>query len=212
MPGFAEAVLIVAAYALGCFPAGYYLVRLRTGEDVRALGSGAAGARNTGRVLGPAGFTATFVLDFAKGAAACGAARWLGAGPGAAAAVLLAVVMGHVWPVHLGFRGGKGIATSLGGLAVYEPVLFLALLAAFVVVFPFVRRFTLSGLVAYALAPLGGLAFDVPKDRIAATSALAAVVIFAHRGNLLGDADRGVPACREDSAGSERSGKDDHGA
>jgi glycerol-3-phosphate acyltransferase PlsY len=177
-------MIVPAAYALGCATAAYYLVRLRTGVDVRTLGSGTAGARNAGRALGRGAFATAFVLDFAKGALAAGAAAWLAAGALVAAGATLAVVAGHVWPAQLGFRGGKGIATSLGAFAVYEPLVFVSLLGAFVVVYAVVRRFTVAGMAAYAAAPLGGLAFGVSADKAAATWGVAAIVIFAHRGDL----------------------------
>jgi len=184
MPGFAETMLPPAAYALGCVTAAYYLVRARTGLDVRTLGSGTAGSRNAGRALGRGAFAAAFALDFAKGALAAGAAAWLAAGAVVSACVTLAVVAGHVWPAQLGFRGGKGIATSLGAFAVYEPLVFVSLLGSFLVVYAVVRRFTVAGMAAYALAPLGGLAFGVATERVAAAWGVAAIVIFAHRRDL----------------------------
>jgi glycerol-3-phosphate acyltransferase PlsY len=196
MPGLAESMLVPAAYALGCATAAYYLVRLRAGVDVRTLGSGTAGSRNAGRVLGRGAFATAFVLDFAKGALAAGAAAWFAAGVVVSAGATLAVVAGHVWPAQLGFRGGKGIATSLGAFAVYEPLVFVSLLGSFLVVYAFVRRFTVAGMAAYALAPLGGLALGAAPAKAAAAWGVAAIVIFAHRDALR----RGVDA---DSARSD---------
>lgn len=108
--------LCLACYLLGGFCAGYYWVRLRDGRDVRDTGSGNAGARNVGRLLGRGGFLATLFLDAAKGALAIALAAWTGAGAWGTALALLAVVAGHVAPIQLRWRGGKGLATALGGL------------------------------------------------------------------------------------------------
>ena len=112
---------IALAYGLGCLCAGYYIVRWRTGTDVRRIGSSSAGARNAGRVLGRWGFALVLTLDALKGVAAVWAACAIGLG-GAA----VAVVAGHVLPVQLGFRGGKGIAPSIGALLVYDAWVVLA--------------------------------------------------------------------------------------
>src|SRR5262249_22050721 len=108
--------IALGAYALGCFTTGYYLVKLRTGQDVRELGSGTVGAKNVGRVLGWPGFVLTVLGDFAKGAFAVWAVKYFTTDDHMLMLAILAVVAGHVWPVQLLFRGGKGVATSLGGL------------------------------------------------------------------------------------------------
>lgn len=110
------ALVVVASYLLGGLCAGYYLVRLTRGRDVRAAGSGSAGARNVGRVMGAWGFAMTLTLDSLKGFAAVVGAAWLGLSAWGVALALLAVVAGHIWPLQLAGRGGKGIATALGGL------------------------------------------------------------------------------------------------
>lgn len=108
-------LLLVAAsaYALGCVVGAYYLVRHRRGVDVRASGSGTAGARNVYRSGDLVGATLTLVWDLAKGAMVVVVAAQL-APPWSAAAAILGVVAGHVWPVQLGLRGGKGVATATG--------------------------------------------------------------------------------------------------
>ena len=123
--------LLLIAYALGCLTPGYYLVRWRTGQDLRTLGSGGVGATNVGRLLGKSGFLITGVGDAAKAALAVGLARWLSPADWVWMLALLAVVIGHMWPVQLGFRGGKGIACAIGGVLIFDPLLFLALLGLF---------------------------------------------------------------------------------
>ncbi len=109
----------LGSYLLGGLCAGYYLVRLAARRDIRAAGSGSAGARNVGRLLGAPGFLGTLLLDAAKGAVAVLAAAHFVAGAWPPALALLAVVAGHIWPLQLGLRGGKGVATAIGGTAAY---------------------------------------------------------------------------------------------
>src|SRR5262245_47825821 len=136
----------LSAYFLGCFATGYYVVRSRTGADLRELGSGSIGARNAGRVLGFYGFLITFLGDFLKGALAILATRHFAHDPRSVDVAFLAVVAGHVWPLQLRFRGGKGVATSLGALAVYDFRLAIAFAIAFGFVFIFMRKVVLPGL------------------------------------------------------------------
>jgi glycerol-3-phosphate acyltransferase PlsY len=175
----------LGAYVIGCFATGYYLVRARTGRDIREIESGSIGARNVGRVLGKSGFLITLGGDFAKGALAVLAARHFSSNDLFAAIALLFVAVGHIWPAPLGFRGGKGVATSLGALVVFDFQLALAYGAAFVIGFAFVRRTTLPGLAAYLVLPF--VSYWLRHNHFEATTfaTLAALVIFAHRQNLL---------------------------
>jgi len=177
-------IAAISAYALGCVCAGYYLVRLVAAEDIRKSGSGAAGATNVGRRLGAGGFAVTLAFDCAKGAAAAWTARQAGVDPLAAGLAVIAVVGGHVWPVQLGFRGGKGIAPSLGAFLVYDPRIVIAIAAVFTLGYPLLRRFMICGLIAYAAAPLILLPLGMPGDVVATVAAVVAIVLVAHRGDL----------------------------
>src|SRR4051812_39893298 len=95
--------IALCAYLLGCFTAGYYLVRMRTGLDIREVGSGSVGARNVSRVLGAGGFLLTLLCDFGKGALAVWAARHYVPDERLAALAMVAVVIGHIWPLPLRF-------------------------------------------------------------------------------------------------------------
>jgi glycerol-3-phosphate acyltransferase PlsY len=178
-------LLVAAAYALGCVTTGYYLVRFRTGQDVRTLGSGATGARNVGRVLGPSAFAATLAGDAAKGAVAVGAAALYGLGEMGLMFVTVAVFAGHVWPVQLGFRGGKGLATVIGAVVVVDYWIVIVALLVAAIAFALSKRFTLSGLVAVALAPVLALATGrSPADIAIGLSALVVLIFFTHRQNI----------------------------
>ncbi|CAA9552273.1 MAG: Acyl-phosphate:glycerol-3-phosphate O-acyltransferase PlsY [uncultured Thermomicrobiales bacterium] len=178
------ALLVVIGYGLGCLSAGYYLVRLRTGGDVRAGGSGGLGATNVGRVLGRRGFVLVFLMDLAKGALATALAVWAGVGEVGIALTALAVTAGHVWPAQLGFRGGRGVATAWGAALVVMPWVALSALGVAIVVWVGLRRVTRSGLVGIAACPVLSAAFGRTMVETLGIAALAAVVLVAHRDHL----------------------------
>ncbi len=186
-----EALVILVSYAVGSINAGYYLVRLVSRRDIRDLGSGNAGAKNAGRVLGAYGFAAVFAFDFAKGAAALALATGAGLDGWALALVTPAVVAGHIWPPQLRFRGGRGAATSLGAIAVYHPLAALAGIAAFLPAFAVLRAFTISGLVGYALVPPFLLVRDGVQPVSLSLAVTSLMVIVAHAGHLQEFARRG---------------------
>lgn len=172
----------LAAYAAGCASSGYYLVRLIAGEDIRTRGSGATGATNVGRRLGPLGFAVTFLLDCAKGAAVGWGTVHYGLDEMETSVAILAVVSGHIWPAHLSFRGGQGIATSLGAFAVYDARIVLVIASLFAFWFILSRAFIPSGLLAYLLAPLPLIAIGLPTVRLLTVAAVAVLVVIAHGG------------------------------
>src|SRR5947208_14693195 len=99
VPYAKETLVVLLGYGLGCLTSGYYLVRWRTGEDVRFIGSGSVGARNVGRVLGPPGFCLTVVCDFSKGLLAVWLAEDFQLKPTGVMLTVLAAAAGHVSPV-----------------------------------------------------------------------------------------------------------------
>lgn len=175
----------LGAYLLGCFTAGYYLVRLRTGEDIRESGSGSVGARNVARVLGKSGFFLTVLFDFGKGALAVWGAGHFTRDPHTIALAMLAVVAGHVWPVQLGFRGGKGMATSLGAVLVFNPHLAFAFAMTFLVLFFLTWRTVVPALVALAALPVVAVYLGYDPLTAVLLSVMAGAVLVAHRKNLV---------------------------
>jgi len=175
----------VACYLVGCVAGGYYLVRLRTGRDIRTIGSGTVGARNVSSVLGAPGFVATLLWDLTKGCVAVWTVRKFSGDERLVALALLAVVVGHIWPVQLRFHGGKGVGTSLGGLLVYDWSLVVAYGLVFLVPFAFMRKTVLPGLIAYACLPLASLFLKHDPMKVVAVSFLAAFVLIAHRRNFV---------------------------
>ena len=184
MLGWQVPAATLAAYAIGCVAWAYYIVRAIKGQDIRELGSGNAGGRNAGRVLGRGGFAAVAVLDALKGVAAVLLAGALGVAGWGMLPVLFAVVAGHIWPAQLHFRGGKGIATMVGALLSYDYLIPLILLGMVVLLFAVLRSITLAFVIALALLPLALLAAGWPWPAIASVVALAVIVIYAHRANV----------------------------
>ena len=182
----------LGAYFLGCCTTGYYWVRWRTGQDIRQLGSGSVGARNVSRVLGWPGFLITLAGDFSKGLLAVWAAHYLTTDDKLAGLAMLAVVAGHIWPVQLRLRGGKGMATSLGALCVVDFHLALAFGLLFAIGFGFLRKTVFSGLFAFACLPFVSLyltydpaGWTYNPGQVLIISLLTSMVLIAHRKNML---------------------------
>ena len=173
------------SYLLGCFTAGYYLVRWVADKDIREIGSGSVGARNVGRVLGKTGFLLTVLFDFGKGALAVWAARHFTNDVRLVVLAMVAVTAGHIWPVQLRFHGGKGMATSLGALMVFDVDLALTFVILFVGLCAVLRKTVLPGLFALACVPLAGMWFEHNPARTILLSFWAALVLIAHRKNLM---------------------------
>ncbi len=177
-------LILLISYGLGCFCTGYYLTRWRTGQDIRQLGSGNVGARNVGRVLGPVGFGLTLLGDTAKGAAAVWLALDWQLSLGGVILALLAAVAGHMWPVQIGFRGGKGIATGLGGMLVFDLWLVAIMLVLVGLVGLVIRHSTVSGLIVITTTPLIAWIRGYPLPVVVGLALLAPMILFAHRGNI----------------------------
>jgi acyl phosphate:glycerol-3-phosphate acyltransferase len=188
---------IVVAYLLGSIPFGYILVRTFRGEDVRLSGSGNIGATNVARKA-PALGIATLVLDAAKGfiAVLLGfilATRELLSGakqvnPIVVAAIAgVAVIAGHLFPVWLKFRGGKGVATSVGVFVALAPKALVIALVIFAVIVAAFRYVSLGSVVAVAVFPLiAWLLHDYHETPalLAAMCVIAILVVAKHQGNI----------------------------
>ena len=174
------------AYLLGSIPFGYLIVRWQKGIDVRETGSRSIGATNVMRILGLAGFLATFVLDFGKGVAAVELVRKVTSGnPRWIAAAAVAAILGHIAPVWLGFRGGKGVATGVGVFIALAPVPMAASLLIFAVLVAIWRYVSLSSMVATAAFPALVYFLDRPPAAIVIGAACSAALIIAkHHANI----------------------------
>jgi len=165
--GWAEAALAATGYLLGSIPFGFLVARAVRGVDVRAAGSGNTGATNVARLVGVGPGLLVLALDAGKGALAVVLAReFAPLSPRVQALAGLAAVAGHVAPVWLGFRGGKGVAV------------------VYLVVFVLTRISSLGSLLAGPVAVAAAALWPGTRLAVAVTASLYVVILFTHRGNI----------------------------
>ena len=180
-------VLIVAGaalggYLIGSIPFGLLLTRASGLGDIRQVGSGNIGATNVLRTGRKGLAAATLVLDAGKGAAAVLIAAAL-AGPEAALWAGAGAVLGHLFPVWLGFRGGKGVATGLGVLLAAAPVVGLIACVVWLAVAKLARTSSLAALSAFAVAPVAATVLGSP-GLVKLSLAIAVLVFARHHANI----------------------------
>jgi len=186
-------LILAIAYLIGSIPSGYLIVRAKEGGDVRETGSGGTGATNVSRRAGKGAGIFTLIMDVIKGVLAVFLARFLSDGLFPSADWTIAVagvvaVLGHIFPVWLRFRGGKGVATALGVFLVLSPAVVLIGLIVFAITFALTRYVSLASLVmlcSIAIASLFLMVLDPLElpDAVAAIL-IAGLVVFAHRANI----------------------------
>ena len=178
-----EIILLAGAYLLGSIPTGLLLARA-FGVDIRATGSGNIGATNVYRTLGRKVGVMTLVGDCLKGLLPVLIARQLGFADAWVAAAGLAALLGHVYTIFLGFKGGKGVATALGVFLGISPLAVLVALAVFVAVVFKWRYISLGSVTAAAVMPVAVALIDWEPLVVALTVAVALLVITKHRENI----------------------------
>ncbi len=179
-----ELALAVAAYLLGAVPFGLLIARLGGGVDLRRVGSGNIGATNVLRAVGKGAAALTLLLDLAKGALVVLVARAVGASTEGVALVAVAAVLGHVFPVFLGFRGGKGVATTLGAVLAAMPAVGVLLLGIWLGVAVLGRYSSLAALAAVVALPGLSWLLDGRLPLVVASGLLAVLVVARHHENI----------------------------
>ena len=175
---------ILVAYLIGSIPFALLFARWWGIVDLHRVGSGNIGAANVLRASGKTPGVLVAMLDIAKGAASVAAARSLHAGDGVIAVAGFAAIVGHIYPIWLRFRGGKGVATSCGVFSVLAPLPMAAAAVSFLVTVWLTRYVSLGSVVgSLALAPLA-MAFDSPLPVVWAATAASGLIVFRHRSNL----------------------------
>ena len=178
---------IPLAYLLGSIPFGYLLVRVFRHQDIRETGSGNIGATNVARSGARGLALATLVLDLAKAYVAVYFAQHLVPGDlDLAVAAAVAAILGHVYPIWLGFRGGKGVASALGVFLALSWPTALGILAVFLIVVALTRYVSLASIVGAASVPLFGFHFLQLRTPIAIGGFLfiPLLVILKHHANI----------------------------
>lgn len=185
-------IMLILSYLIGAFPSGYVIGKLFYKKDIREFGSGNTGATNSFRVLGkPAGFLVTF-LDIFKGFIVVFFPLWL---PVSAESPISSfftnglivgafAILGHVYPVYLGFKGGKAVATSAGVILGMNPVLLIILAAIFFIILKLTKYVSLSSIIASICCLIGAVLI---RDVILVIVSIGVVVllIIRHRSNIV---------------------------
>jgi len=180
-------ISIPIAYLLGSIPFGFLLVRIFRKQDIRTTGSGNIGATNVARSGAKGLGILTLLLDALKGYVAVVVALHLSPGNlHLAVAAAVAAILGHVFPIWLGFRGGKGVATALGVFFALTPASTLAVLAIFVIVFALTRYVSLASIVAAAAFPFIALHFIPTRTPIVVGGLIfiPLLIIVKHHQNI----------------------------
>ncbi|MFP5208597.1 MAG: glycerol-3-phosphate 1-O-acyltransferase PlsY [Acidobacteriota bacterium] len=187
-------LIVAAAYLLGSIPTGYLLVRLFRHQDIRAVGSGNIGATNVMRTGSKGLGAATFLLDMLKGCAAVGLGALMGsfllpAEPlrSMEAVAALCAVLGHMFPVWLRFRGGKGVATGFGVFLVAAPWAALAAITVFALVLLLSRYVSLASIIGAASFPAFAWFLvhgNKPAFYVAVQAAVALLIVVKHHQNI----------------------------
>jgi acyl phosphate:glycerol-3-phosphate acyltransferase len=178
-----ELIAVAVAYLVGSVPFAFLLAR-RRGIDLRRVGSGNVGASNVLRTSGVSSAVAAMCLDGAKGCMAVMVAQRLAVGDATPVAAGVASILGHIYPVWLGFRGGKGVATATGVFAVLAPPA-LAVASGVFVLAVWVTRYISVGSIAGAITlAVAAAATDVPAAVAVGAIVSASIIVHRHRANL----------------------------
>lgn len=176
---------ICLAYLVGSVPFALILTRRLNARDLRQVGSGNLGAANVVRASGVTAGVVVALLDVAKGATSVLLAERLGGSVFATAAAGFAAIVGHIYPVWLRFRGGKGVATACGVFSVLTPLAIAPALGIFMISVWITRYISLGSILATAALPAIAYALGSPAAAVATALAAAALIIFRHRSNVI---------------------------
>jgi len=183
LPNEMEALLVIFSYLLGSVPSGLIIGKL-SGLDVRKAGSGNIGATNVARLLGKTGGLLTLVGDTAKGFIPVLVVQQMGFSYLVTALVGVAAFLGHLYPIFLKFKGGKGVATSFGVLLGLAPLATMILLVVFAAVAFTTRIVSLSSMVTAVAAPLVLWLFYYSPTYVIVTAFMAVMIVFRHYANI----------------------------
>jgi glycerol-3-phosphate acyltransferase PlsY len=179
------AIAIIAAYLIGSIPFALILARRWGASDLRLVGSGNLGAANVMRASGVTAGVLVALLDMAKGAASVWLAARFSAGPALPAVAGVAAIVGHIYPVWLRFRGGKGVATACGVFSVLTPLALPPALAIFAAVVWLTKYISLGSVLASLALPPLAYALGSPAPAVLAALAASIIIVFRHRSNVV---------------------------
>ncbi len=175
-------LLFIASFILGSIPFGIIIAKAK-GVDLKNVGSRNIGATNVLRSLGKWPAALTLLGDVLKGTAAVAIGRYFGVGPVYEGFVGLSAILGHNFSIFLGFRGGKGVATSLGVLGIYSPKTAIVTFIIWVVVVMLTKYSSLGALVSFGLLPINVLLFD-SKEKLFTAILITILIFMRHKDNI----------------------------
>jgi glycerol-3-phosphate acyltransferase PlsY len=178
-------VIIVIAYFIGSIPFGLLLSKLAGVEDIRKHGSGNIGATNVLRVAGKKLAILTLFADGLKGAIIVSIAKYIGFEENIMLATAASSVIGHIFPIFLGFKGGKGVATAIATLSIVSWQIGIFILATWLVVFLMTRISSLSAILAFAFSPIFTFIYFSEKNIFYLVSFLSLLIIYRHKTNIM---------------------------
>lgn len=178
------ALLMIAAYLIGSIPTGLIFGKLIWKKDLRQYGSHNIGATNAWRIIGRKAGLLIFILDFLKGQLGVLLGAYLFASPGAMVVGGLFAMLGHMFPIFIGFKGGKGVATGLGVIAALMPKITAIVFIVWIVLTLITRYVSVASIVAAVLTPILAAVFKEPIIYFLFGLVAAVVIVFRHRDNI----------------------------
>lgn len=174
----------ILSYLIGSIMFGFLITKIFYRKDIRVQGSGNVGARNAGRQHGKTAFVLIFLGDALKGVLVILAARYLQFSDTVQLIGLALAILGHIKPITLKFKGGKGISTFIGGIITFEPILVIVIILGFSILYTFKKSFTLAGMGAFLFIPVVLVLKN--NDWLSCTIALGIIAMLyaAHAENL----------------------------
>lgn len=179
--------VVVVAYLIGSIPTGYLIVKGKTGQDIRTIGSGSTGATNVKRVLGKKWFFIVMLLDALKGATPVLLAKYLTVDPYGINAVLAAVfvIIGHSKPIFLQFKGGKSVASGVGTILALNPLVGISIAVIWGIITYISKYVSLGSIIALSISPILMYFFKNPIGYVAYCLIAAIYIVYLHRENIV---------------------------
>ncbi len=176
-------VLLVLSFVVGSIPFGIIVAKTK-GVDLRRVGSGNIGATNVLRSIGKWPAVLTVLGDILKGTLAVAAGRHFGVGPLYEGLIGISAILGHIFSLFLGFKGGKGVATSLGVLVIYTPKVAFFTFVIWVMIVFFTKYSSMAAIVSFGLLPINVILFDYDKTKLFISILISFFILMRHRDNI----------------------------
>lgn len=176
-------LLILFSFILGSIPFGVIIARVK-GIDLKKVGSGNIGATNVLRAMGKGSAILTLLGDMLKGAAAVAIGSYLSVGAAYEGAMGISAILGHNFSLFLSFKGGKGVATSIGVLLIYSPKVAILTLMIWLLMALMTKYSSLGAIMSFGVLPINVWLFDYSKVKLSVAAVIALLILARHIGNI----------------------------